>query len=63
MRRATRAAAFDAFLERIGPVFDREASALFDHDLMGRDRPARRLGGLHFARNFARNFRSVERGS
>ena len=22
-------------LERIGPVFDREASALFDHDLMG----------------------------
>ena len=52
-----------ASLERIGPVFDREESALFDHDLMGRDRRARRLGGLHFARNFARNFRAVERGS
>jgi hypothetical protein len=23
-------------LERIGPIFDREASALFDHDLAGR---------------------------
>jgi hypothetical protein len=40
------------YLERIGPVFDREASALFDHDLMGRDRRPRRLGGLHLARNF-----------
>jgi len=47
------------YLERIGPVFDREDSALFDHDLMGRDRRARRLGGLHLARNF----RLVERGS
>jgi hypothetical protein len=32
------------YLERIGPVFDGEASALFDHDLMGRDR-RRRLSG------------------
>jgi hypothetical protein len=48
-----------ASLERIGPVLDREVSALFDHDLMGRDRRARRLGGLHIARNF----RPVERGS
>src|SRR5262249_41936198 len=47
------------YLERIGPVFDWEDSALFDHDLMGRDRRARRLGGLHIARNF----RPVERGS
>src|SRR5262249_50531381 len=43
-------------LERI-PVFDREDSALFDHDLMGRD--LRRLGGLHVARSF----RLVERAS
>src|SRR5262249_55709181 len=43
-------------LERI-PVFDREDSALFDHDLMGRD--LRRLGGLHVARSF----RLVERPS
>src|SRR5262245_2909755 len=46
------------YLERIGPVFDREDSALFDHDLMGRDRRTRRLSGLHMA-----NFRCVERGS
>ena len=47
------------YLERISPVLDREVSALFDHDLMGRDRGARRLGGLHIARDF----RPVERGS
>src|SRR5262249_61628511 len=29
---------FRRYLERIGPVFDREGSGLFDHDLMGRDR-------------------------
>jgi hypothetical protein len=29
---------FRRYLERIGPVFDREVSGLFDHDLMGRDR-------------------------
>src|SRR5215831_21394908 len=46
------------YLERIGPLFDREASALFDHDVMGRDRRPRRLGGLHMARNF----RPVVRG-
>src|SRR5262249_49378645 len=53
------AADFRRYLERIGSVFDREDSALFDHDLMGRDRRARRLGGLHLARNFL----PVERGS
>jgi len=46
-------------LERIGPVFDREDSALFDHHLMKRERRARRLGGPHIARNF----RPVERSS
>src|SRR5262249_47366643 len=38
-------------LERMGPVLDREGSALLDHDLMRRDR-RRRLGGLHGACNF-----------
>ena len=56
-KRRDRPLAFVRGLERIGPVFDWEDSALFDHDLMGRDR--RRLGGLHMARNF----RLVERGS
>src|SRR6516162_8071479 len=39
------------YSERIGPVFDREASALLDHDLVRRDR-RRRLGGLHGACKF-----------
>src|SRR5262249_55908611 len=38
-------------LERMGPVLDREGSALLDHDLVRRDR-RRRLGGLHGACNF-----------
>src|SRR5262245_59464758 len=42
----------------MGPVFDRKASALLDHDLMGQDR-RRCLGGLHGACNL----RPRERGN
>src|SRR5260370_8343935 len=45
------------YSEGMGPVFDREASALLDHDLVRRD-PRRRLGGLHRACKF----RPGERG-
>ncbi|MGH8525032.1 MAG: hypothetical protein ACREXY_12725, partial [Gammaproteobacteria bacterium] len=38
-------------LERMGPVFDREGSALFDHDLVGRNR-RQLLRGLHMERSF-----------
>jgi len=39
------------YLERMGPVFDRDAPTLLDHDLMGRDR-RRRLGGPRLTRHF-----------
>src|SRR5260370_5780478 len=45
------------YSERMGSVFDWEASALLDHDLVRRDR-RRRLGGLHGACKF----RPGERG-
>src|SRR5262249_31144936 len=48
-------------LERIGPVLDREESALFDHDLMGRDRRTRRLGGGHLSKESGR--RQTARGA
>src|SRR5262249_39255040 len=55
-RREGRSGSFTS--ERMGPVLDREGSALLDHDFMGRDR-RRRLGGLHGAYNL----RPRERGN